>query len=712
MRGRRALAAAFLAVALLPPAAMADGDPVAIEELLRSARMWQSLDRPDNARRALVKILAVDADQPRALLMLAELELRAGKPGEAQRLLQRLQRSGPPGEVAELQDLLRLYTRDAPRLAQLRLLRRGGNDARARALAQELFPGGRAPGLLAAEFAPLLSSRSAAAPAPPRAAAAAAAARRTPAAQPGPVAAALDVAALRREAEAEVAQDRPSAALRLLEGGLAQAPRDPWLRHDLARLYAALAQPLLGRAVIDEGLALVPADPDMHYAAALFHAAVGDDALALAELEAVPPAARSEGQLAFAARLQAAQSRRADEALVQLADAAAREAAQERALQDAAAARESLRQPTDELALFPLVRHAAAGRSTLVGAELPLVLTRPFGDDGHGFLHVDGVRLSAGNLPAAQAEAAEFGRVQSTGSGLAADLPQRARGLSVGVGWNGDGRRWDAGVIGAGFDVPNLVGGFRQAFTLAGNDASVEVSRRVLTGSLLSYAGSTDPVSGQRWGGVTLNALTLRLGGTLDSWTASASLRAGLLRGRNVAANDTLQLRLAADRDLTLANQTVLNAGVALSVWRYRENLGFFSFGQGGYYSPQRYTSLALPLELQGSGNPWRYRVRATVARSWTYEADSPYYPTDPVLQAAAGNPVHAGGGSGGGWSGSLRADLERRLDDHWSAGASLIADRSAYYAPTQVLLYLRRAHKPQSEAASLPRPLQPYSQF
>jgi hypothetical protein len=288
---------------------------------------------------------------------------------------------------------------------------------------------------------------------------------------------------------------------------------------------------------------------------------------------------------------------------------------------------------------------------------------------------------------------------------------QQARGLNLGLGWTGDERRWDLGVVGAGFEVPNLVGGWRQAFALRGQDASIELSRRVLTGGLLPYAGTVDPLSGRRWGGVTLSAATLRLAGEMAGWSSSASLRAGVLAGQNVAGNNTVQLRLASDRDWLDGPALRLNAGATLSLWHYRRNLSFHSFGQGGYYSPQRYVSLSLPVEAQGRQGAWSYRVRASVGRSLTFEADSPYYPTDPSLQAAAGQAVHAGG-RGGGTSTSLRAEIERRLDSHWSVGATVFADRSAYYAPTQWLFYLRRNLTSQTGDVALPRPVQPYSQF
>lgn len=819
-----ALAAAAL-LALSGAPALASTDPAAVQELLRNAGFWQSQGRDDKLRAVLEKLLAIDERQPQALLLLGELELRQGRPAQAQRLLDRLQAiPTASAQAAELQTLQRVYTQDLARLQQLRLLRRGGNQARAQELARALFPEGRAPGALGPEFAALLTGK-----APPRAAAVArapgrngpaAATRRAPAphqaatantrpaetaagdrywpllreartllegerlaeaaeraasaaalqpdepegrllraeiaarlghdaqaeaalrallgepavarrARPRLIellmrtgrvdealaearqpegAAAFDTTALRRAAEAQAAAGKPEQALRWFEAGLALRPLDPWLRHDLARLYAAQGQAAKGRQLMIDGVAAAPADAEMRYAAALVLASQGQEDQALALLDDVPDAARSDGQRALAQRMSEARAQR-------VADAAAVQAAALEASQRAQEAIEARRQPTEQVALFTYRRRADDGRSSLRGEELLMVLERPYagwargGETGTGWLQIDPVRLDAGAVPAEFGAAADFGQILASGVAPAAPLEQQARGLNVGAGWRGPGQRWDIGVIGAGFEVPNLVGGWSQQLNLAGLDATLEVSRRVLTGSLLSYAGTRDPVSGRVWGGVTLNAATLRLGHYDADGSVSASLLAGLLKGRNVADNSTLQLRLAADRNWIDEPTLRFNAGLSLAVWHYRRNLGFYSFGQGGYYSPQRYTSLGLPLQLQGRQGDWSYRMRAVVGRSWTYEADTPYYPSDPALQAAAGSPQHSGGGNGGGTSHSLRAEIERRLTPHWSVGASYNADRSAYYAPTQWLFYLRHSAKPQAEMPPLPRPVQPYSQ-
>jgi hypothetical protein len=68
---------------------------------------------------------------------------------------------------------------------------------------------------------------------------------------------------------------------------------------------------------------------------------------------------------------------------------------------------------------------------------------------------------------------------------------------------------------------------------------------------------------------------------------------------------------------------------------------------------------------------------------------DEAWYPTDAHLQAAAGNPIFAGGTSHG-FSHSLKGALEYRATPKLRFGIEGSLDRSAYYAPNYVGAYLR----------------------
>ena len=376
---------------------------------------------------------------------------------------------------------------------------------------------------------------------------------------------------------------------------------------------------------------------------------------------------------------------------------------------------EARRQPHVDVAVLHYQRSADEGISSLRGTEIPLLAVWPSGYSGHWFAQIDALHLDAGELPAGPGAAAQLGTVQALApqQGLVRPVDERAAGLSLAGGWRGDDRRIDLGLVGAGFAVPNLVGGWRESSRWGDTDLSAEVSRRVQTGSLLAYAGMVDPVTGSAWGGVTNTALKLRAGRDSGGpWSTSTALTLGVLSGRQVANNPMLQWRSLVERAAIRQTDWRLTVGGLLNVWHYARNESFYTFGQGGYYSPQRYLSLGLPVELTGRLGALSYDVRATPSRSWTYEQDSPYYPGRSDLQARAGNPVHAAG-PGGGLAGSLRTDVEYRLGAHWAVGAWLDIDRSAYYAPTQAMLYLRYALGAQSGPVPYPpSPLTPISQY
>jgi tetratricopeptide (TPR) repeat protein len=377
---------------------------------------------------------------------------------------------------------------------------------------------------------------------------------------------------------------------------------------------------------------------------------------------------------------------------------------------------EAQRQPRVETAWLHIARNAQEGLSSLHGTEIPLVVSWPGGYDGHWFAQVDRVHLDAGVLAPPLADSGQFGKAQAlppTPGGLAAPIDEQAQGYSLAGGWRSDNRRFDLGIVGIGFKAPSLVGGWRENRTLDGTDVSVELTRRVVNSTLLSYAGAVDPSTGAIWGGVTQNALSARAGRDLgDRWSVSASLSAGVLAGRATAADVNEELRFALDRDWIRRRDLRLSAGPSLSLWHYAGNESFFTYGQDGTYSPQSYAAIGLPIEIEGRRGDWSYDARFVPSRSWTNEQPSPYYPTDAALQALAGQPQH-GAGPGGGLSASVRADIEYRAAPHWTVGAWLDIDRSAYYQPTRFMLYLRYWVKPQEGLVPYPpHPVLPISQF
>ena len=363
-------------------------------------------------------------------------------------------------------------------------------------------------------------------------------------------------------------------------------------------------------------------------------------------------------------------------------------------------------------------KNATEGISSLHGWERPLVAWMPRGYDGHYFLHVDQVRLDAGQLPLDRDDARDYGQVAAWPASeyRQGGARQRSSGTNVGFGFVGDNLEWDIGATGIGFPVSNVVGGISHSDSTERFNYRVAVSRRPLTGNRMTYAGAPEPITGEVWGGVVATGASARMSTDVGPYSTSLSASYALLTGKNVRRNTRLQVRWAADRDVWQSSHSSVNLSLALSAWRFGHDLSEFSWGHGGYYSPRQYLSLALPVEWSGRKGAWTWLVRGAVSVSRSSSADSDFFPGNPTLQGQARNageqPVYLGSRSTG-FGRSLRGAMEYDLSRQLTLGAQLDLDRSAYYAPTSLLLYARYRFDPVLVLPeNRPRPVQTYSSF
>lgn len=369
-------------------------------------------------------------------------------------------------------------------------------------------------------------------------------------------------------------------------------------------------------------------------------------------------------------------------------------------------------------------KSGASGMSTHNGTEIPVMARFPIGYEAHGTVQVDKIKIDAGTLPAAFADSSKFGTVLMTQAPLAAPLRQHASGTSVGIGYEQGSIKADIGVVGIGFPVRNVVGGLRKHGSIGRLSYSLNLSRRPYTNSLLSYAGTTDPVTGIVWGGITNTGISLYLSSTLSSATTGDFNvtflgNLGILRGKNVANNERASWSIVVDKDLYADDNMVLNVGFDTTFTSYTNNQGYYSFGNGGYYSPQSSIRFGLPIELHGRTENLSYKLVSSINYSRTREDTALYFPTNSALQAiAAGLPNSPNqatyvGGTGGGLGYGLRAATEYRFTPHIAMGGQVSIQRSAYYAPNSLLLYLRYMIKPVTGPVSMkPDLVTPYSQY
>lgn len=690
--------------------------------LTERARLWSDLGRLDLARENIDKLFRIHPDHPEGLALMAEYEIKGGNLAEARRFFDRLRRVHPGHpEINRIQQLFRLETTDRGRLREARRFIRAREPHKALAILQELFPKGTPSDDLALEYWGVVADLP------------------------------NNWAKARQGLVNLVARrpDNPRYQLALAEHELSRNPLHHPALTTVVRLSKHRYLAKQAREIWRRALLRMPAQSD-----------------ALAQFQIYLQQERGDmaAQQRYQALLKQVQinPRRAPKPLpamppstgpVQLATVPAPPAATTTAAALAtpsentdsvlAALGTAVRPTSEPRAMLSAVtdwrtRSGTAGVSQVNLRETTVEWRRPFGDDAQLMLRADMVDISSGRLdlyrPDTLYDVQKFGSVllcqtidyQPDAQGVYQPKPsyggacnreqvqQRERGAALNLAYERANLRADIGSTPIGFPIINVIGGVQWKGDIGDTGYTLDVSRRPLNGSLLSYAGARDPNTGTLWGGVTASGV--RLGLSRDSggdWGAWSSFGWHSLQGHNVATNERTLLMAGVYRRLINEDDRLLSAGTTVMYWANRRNLGEYSLGHGGYFSPQRYRSIAYPVTYSARHDRLSWAVRASASWSWSQTDPAPYYPTRPDLQAAAGDPYYPGGpGKGKGWG--LAGSWEYRLDDQTVIGSRLGLDRSAAYSPNYLILYLRHALD-KAERMPLrmpPEPVIPTSQF
>ncbi len=383
------------------------------------------------------------------------------------------------------------------------------------------------------------------------------------------------------------------------------------------------------------------------------------------------------------------------------------------------------RDPEIEVGWMPSYRSGDAGISEYHAQQVPVFVQIPYRYDGHFFVQLDVVHLDAGTLgvtnPATYA-LQTFGTYSAwspAGLPAAMVLDQHADGVGGGVGYLSDAWRVDLGTTPLGFPVHYLVGGVRYQFDAGPASFSLSASRRPETNSLLSYAGMRDPWTNAVWGGVRRDGLDWHTGIDIGRGNFFSDIGVGVLTGVHVASNQEVTLRTGFMMPVYDWANTRFSTGLVGNVWHYANNQNFYTYGQGGYYSPQRYLSLGVPLEWSGRRGGLNWDLTTTVGISSSYERNSPYYPDGLPSGVAAvsaqslSSLVYTGGSSGIGFSYGVSGIVQYRFNPRFVAGARFEIDHSNDYAPSSGMVYVRYSFDARKEDNSFsPTPVRLYSSY
>tara|TARA_R110001606_G_scaffold111327_1_gene237766 strand:+ start:9045 stop:13460 length:4416 start_codon:yes stop_codon:yes gene_type:complete len=288
-------------------------------------------------------------------------------------------------------------------------------------------------------------------------------------------------------------------------------------------------------------------------------------------------------------------------------------------------------------------------------------------------------------------------RLGAYGRAAAPDT-QTAEGLGVSLAFEEGDFRADIGSTPVGFERTNLVGGLRWSPSLGRHTRlSLTAERRAVTDSLLSYAGVKDPASGETWGAVTRSGGEIGL--SYDDQTFGSYGSAGLYHyeGHNVADNRSLVLNAGAYlRPIHEAHRT-LQTGVHVNYTGFDDNLSQFTYGHGGYFSPQDYVSLAFPIVYTESDN--RLTWMASISPGFqSYSVDSAdIFPTrardqmwlDILANAGVLTRSRYAAESESGFGLNLGAGLDYRVSRDLNLGTRIGYDTFGDYSETSALIKL-----------------------
>ena len=321
-------------------------------------------------------------------------------------------------------------------------------------------------------------------------------------------------------------------------------------------------------------------------------------------------------------------------------------------------------------------RSGETGLSALVEGRQSAQVGLPLGYSARFLLRAAAVELDAGTPASSTASRFGSGGTQKAGR-------QQINGAEVSLGI--DSRHFSA-VLGStpiGFPVFALVGSAALRGSIGPLRIVASGGRRSINDSLLSYAGTADPTTGRRWGGVVYDNGRLDLGVSVGIVDLYAFGDGGHLIGFNVADNwrasggGGLNVALLRDRDLG-----EVRIGAGGSGLGYQRNLSGFTYGQGGYFSPQRFAHGGVTLSWRRDG-PVRWEAAVEPGYDEYAAAVSPVFP----LSSTSGT---APGTSAAGASFNGHVALGIKLASHFETALTGSIQRAPQYQELSAGLVLR----------------------
>lgn len=359
-------------------------------------------------------------------------------------------------------------------------------------------------------------------------------------------------------------------------------------------------------------------------------------------------------------------------------------------------------------------RSGESGLGALDEVSAPLTVSGAIADGARLSLNVSPVSLNAGEMSDESANRFGSGALTHAAKLIAAAAStstttastnadgqsgQQANGVETNLSLSGDRYKIDIGNTPTGGQFTRLVGGVEWKPQLTQRSSlDLKAERRAVTDSLLSYVGAKDKATGEKWGAVTRNGVSAQYAWDNDLVGLYSKLGFDTWVGENVPTNHSVNAMAGSYLRLMHNADGELKAGVNATYMNFDRNLGYYTLGQGGYFSPQDYMALTLPVTYTRRVNDWDMVLNGAVGyQSWRQDK-SDYFPGHSTLQsqlnayASASDDVDATYKSSAknGMGYTLGADVRYHLKDNVLLGANVGYDTFGSYNEAKALFYFK----------------------
>jgi len=251
--------------------------------------------------------------------------------------------------------------------------------------------------------------------------------------------------------------------------------------------------------------------------------------------------------------------------------------------------------------------------------------------------------LSPGSI--SQSGLARFGQnATPEAEGIVALQPAQLAGVGTqhnsGVGFGAEmsvaGFTADAGVTPLGFERVTPIGKLDYQTNITPQTViDLSAERAGVDDSATSYSGSKDPVSGKVWGAVAKNVVSASV--AFDNHNAGVYFQADARSydGVNVKSNTAGEVNAGVYISPYQSDVTRLTIGANVNFQAFANNQDYFTFGNGGYFSPQDFAAISFPITLKTTISRWQLSLSAAPGYQNFDEAQTPIYPTLPQAQDA-----------------------------------------------------------------------------